>query len=164
MFIAAYFMVTAKHSIQEVLDAAAIQAGSKINNPDIKEYEGDNLSWRLQATSAQEQSNIVVLIEPKIDLYTEKREVIPIQSLTGEYNRKKEWMHFEGQVQAKYQGWTLNSEQLDYDKTREEIKINVAFVMFQKGMVITGKDMRIFKQSGRVQVLQGVKMKIEEKP
>jgi len=155
-------MFTAKHSIQEVINAAAIQAGTKIDNPDIKEYEGDDLSWRLQAETAQEKNEIVILKNPVFEFYTDRRELIPVQSREGQYNKKTGKMHFEGDVQVQYQSWKLNSEKLDYFKMKDEVQVVEDFVMFQEGMKITGKDMRILKQTGRVKVLKGVKMKIEE--
>jgi len=162
VLLAIYFMVTAKHSIQEVISAVAIQAGTKIDKPDIKEYEGDDLSWRLQAETAEEKGKNVILKNPVFDFYTDKRELIPIQSKKGRYDKKSGLMHFEGAVQVKYQSWELNSEKLDYSKTKEEVQVAEDFVMFQEGMKITGKDMRIIKQTGRVKVLKGVKMSIEE--
>ena len=155
-------MLTAKHSIQEVMNAAAIQAGTKIDNPDIKEYEGDNLSWRLQAETAQEKDEIIILQKPVVDMYTKKRELIPIQSEYGQYNKKTGHLHFEGDVKAKYQGWHLSSDKLDYFKLKDEVQIVDDFTMFQEGMNIQGKNMYIFKKTGRVKVLQGVRMRIEE--
>lgn len=160
--LAGYFMLTAKHAIKQALDVIAIQAGSNIENPDIKEYDGDHLSWRLQAETAQEQNGVVTLEKPVIDIYTEGRKHIPIQALHGKYDKNTNIIHLSGQVKLTYQSWKLNSKKLDLFQARDEIQVVDSFVMQQVGMKISGKDMRIFRKKGKIEVLQGIFMEIEE--
>ncbi len=163
LLLAAYFMLTAKHSIQEVLDVAAIQSGSRVTNPDIKAYQGDSLNWRLQAKSAVEKKNILLLEQPLIDLYTASRQVIPIQGDTGDYDKKRGVVHLKGSVSVFYHGWDLRSETLYVYQKKNMLYVPDAFVMKKEGMVIRGKNMRVWQEQGRVVVQGGVHMEIEEK-
>ncbi|MDX8388217.1 MAG: LPS export ABC transporter periplasmic protein LptC [Ghiorsea sp.] len=156
-------MLTAKHSIQEVLDAVAVQAGSTISNPDIKAYEGDDLSWRLQATSAHEQGDLLLLENPVVDLFTKKGERIPIQAKAGEYDKEKGYIHLQGNVEAGYQSWVLKSEALDFYKLVDEIHIVNHFTLRQEGMDISGKNMKVMRALEKVSVSEGVHMVLEEK-
>jgi hypothetical protein len=61
-----------------------------------------------------------------------------------------------------YQEWDLSSEKLDFFSAKDEVIVPEAFVLEKTGMMITGKNMRIFRETGRLQVLQGVHMRIEE--
>jgi len=161
--LAAYFMLTAKHTIQEVLDVAAIQSGSRVTNPDIKSYQGDSLNWRLQAKSAVEKGNMLLLEQPLIDLYTASRQVVPIQGETGNYDKKKGVVLLSGAVLAIYQGWKLRSEQLYFYQNKNMLHIPDTFQMIKEGMLVTGKNMRVWQEQGRVSVRGGVHMEIEEK-
>lgn len=163
VFFAIYFILTAKHSIQEVLDIAAIQSGSRVTNPDIKSYQGDSLSWRLQAKSAVEKGNTLLLEQPFIDLYTASRQVIPVKGDTGDYNKKTAVVHLQGAVSVQYQGWDLTSERLYFYQKKNVLHIPDAFQMSKQGMFISGKNMRILQEQGRVSVRDGVHMAIEER-
>ena len=161
---AGFLMVTAKHSIDEILDAAALKAGTVIDNPDMTEYDGEQLVWHLQADSAREQGPNVSLENPMIDMFTEQGENIPIQAKFGRYNKQKQVIHFKGQVTVGFKAWDLSSEKLDFFKAKDEVVIPEAFVLQQDGITITGKDMRIYRKDARIEVLQGVHMIIEESP
>lgn len=155
-------MLTAKHTIQEILNVAAIQAGSRVEQPDIKEYKGDKLSWRLQAVSAEEHEHILILEQPVIDIYAQDGQVIPIQSNVGEYDKQKGIVHLKDNVVVGYMDWTLQSETLDFYQEKDVLHIQEDFKMYKKGMVVTGKNMRIFKKTGKLSVQGGVHMEIEE--
>jgi len=162
VFLAAFFMLTAEHSIQEVLDAAAIQAGSRVDHPDIKAYDNNQLSWRLQAKSAQEKGDILVLERPFIDLYTQEREVIPMQAKNGKYDKKKGLVHMKGKVVVGYQDWILRSETLYYQQKKDEIHVPGAFTMRKPDVNISGKNMRVSQKKGRLSIIEGVHMVINE--
>ncbi|MDQ7058265.1 MAG: LPS export ABC transporter periplasmic protein LptC [Ghiorsea sp.] len=159
---AIYFILTAKHSLQEVLDVAAIQSGSRVTNPDIKSYQGDSLSWRLQAKSAVEKGNTLLLEQPLIDLYTTSRQVIPVKGDRGDYNKKKAIVYLQGAVSVQYQGWDLTSERLYFYQKKNVLHIPDTFEMSKEGIFISGKNMRVWQEQGRVSVQDGVHMAIEE--
>lgn len=159
---AGYLMLTAKHGIEQIIDAVGIQVGTTVANPDMTEYDGDRLVWRLQADSAKEQDTKVLLVNPVIDLFDESGDKMPIQANSGSYDKTNKIMHFEGNVLAGYQAWDLSSDMLDFFDEKGEVIVPDAFVLQQDGMTISGKDMRIFHNTGKLQVLKGVHMSIEE--
>lgn len=159
---AGYLMLTAKHGIEQIINAVAIQVGTTVANPDMTEYDGDRLVWRLQADSAKEQETKVLLKNPVIDLFAENGDKMPIRAHQGIYDKTNKVMHFKGNVLAGYQTWDLSSETLDYFDEKGEVIVADTFVLKQEGMRISGKDLRIFRTEEKVQVLQGVHMSIEE--
>lgn len=160
--VAVYLMLTVNHHVQQLIDVASIRAGNTIINPDVQEYEGDMLSWRLQAATAHEQESVLVLKNPTIDLYTEQRESIPIQALDGYYDKEKGYIHLEGDVVVGYQDWILSSDTLDFYQAEDEVHIIEDFILRQEGMEVTGKYMKLMRVTGKIQVLEGVHMVIEE--
>jgi len=162
VLLAVYFMTTAGHNIQEALDVVAIQTGSRVEKPDIKSYQGDRLSWRLQARSAQEKQDALQLEQPMIELYTDAGEVISIQGEQGIYRESADVIDLQGRVQVGYQGWVIRSERLNYQQKQQVVHIPSSFDMQRDGIHIQGKGMRIEKNKGMLQVEQGVHMRIEE--
>ncbi len=156
--VAAYFMLLSKPGIQQAVDIAAIQAGSSIINPDIKEYDGENLNWRLQAEKAEELDEVLVFTQPDINLFSAQREEIPIKADKGLYNKQQQMIHFEGDVKVVFQGWTLTTLTLDFDQAKDEIKTRDKFVMQQQGIKITGKDLYISRKTEKLKVSRGVHM------
>jgi len=153
-----------KPGIKQVLDVAALQAGSKITNPDMTEYDGDKLVWRLQAETAQEQGDMVNLVQPRLQMVLASGEVVPVQAKYGVYEKGKQKVALTGDVVVNYQAWKLTSPNMDYFQAKGELIAPNDFVLLQDGIKVTGKDMRIFRESGRLEVLQGVRMQIEESP
>ena len=160
---AAYLMLINRKDIKQAADIAAISAGTSITNPDIKEYEGDILHWRIKAKQAQEKKSVITLQSPVIELYTDKGKLIPIQAVKGNYHKNEQKIHLSGNVIVKFDQWTLSSELLDYDQTKGEIKAVEPFLLHTTDMKVTGKDMTIFKATERIQVLKGVHMVVENK-
>ncbi len=161
---AGFLMLTSDPNIKQVVDAVALKAGTKVIKPDMTEYDGDTLVWRLQADSAQDQEKELLLDKPNMDIMMHNGEVVPVQAVSGVYEKAAEKVHLQGDVRVGYQAWDLSSESLDYFQGKGELVIPGDFELKQDGMLITGKDMRIFQESGQLQVLQGVKMRIEEAP
>jgi LPS export ABC transporter protein LptC len=161
---AGVLMLTAQPSIKQVVDAAALQAGTKVIHPDMTEYDGDKLVWRLQADSAQDKENALELEKPNMHIVMKDGEVVPVQAISGIYVKSAEKVHLQGEVQVGYQDWDLKTGSLDYFQGKGEVVIPNDFVLKQDGILITGKDMRIFQDSGKLKVLQGVNMQIEEAP
>jgi len=161
---AGFLMLTANHSIQQVVDIAALKAGTKVIKPDMSEYDGDTLIWRLKAEAAQDKEKILLLEQPRLDMVLESGEVVPVRAFQGIYNKEKQKIHLKGDVLVGYQAWDLSSETMDYFQTQGELIAPEAFVLKQDGITITGKDLRVLRESGRLKVLQGVHMDIEEAP
>ena len=152
----------AKPSIQQAMDVAALQAGSKITNPDMTEYDGDKLVWRLKAETAQEQGDVVNLVQPRLQMVLKRGGIVPIQAKYGEYHKNKQVVFLKGAVVVAYQDWDLSSENMFYTQRNGELIAPQDFILKQEGMTVTGKDLHVFRDTGKVQVMQGVHMKIEE--
>lgn len=163
MIVAALLMLANRKEIKQAADIAAISSGTTITNPDIKEYEGETLRWRIRAKQAQEKNSVVMLQSPVIDLFSDHGKLIPIQAEQGRYHKKEQQIHLSGNVVVNFDRWTLSSELLDYDQVKEEIKAVEPFILKTQDIKVTGKDMTIFKRTERVQVLKGVHMVMENK-
>jgi LPS export ABC transporter protein LptC len=161
---AGVLMLTPQPSIKQVMDAVALQAGTKVIKPDMTEYDGDKLVWRLQADSAQDKENILQLEKPNMHIVMDDGVEVPVQALSGIYHKSENKVHLQDDVQVSYQAWDLSTSSLDYFQAKGELVIPGTFALKQEGILITGKDMRIFQDSGKLKVLQGVKMRIEEAP
>ncbi|MDQ6983921.1 MAG: LPS export ABC transporter periplasmic protein LptC, partial [Ghiorsea sp.] len=135
-----------------------------ITNPDMTEYDGDKLVWRLQAETAQEKGDMVNLVQPRLQMVLASGEVVPVQAKYGVYEKAKQKVALTGDVVVNYQAWKLTSPNMDYFQAKGELIAPNHFVLVQGGIKVTGKDMRIFRESGRLEVLQGVRMQIEESP
>ncbi len=157
-------ILNANPSIKQAVDVAALQAGSKITNPDMTEYDGDKLVWRLQAETAQEQGNEVNLEQPRLQMVLDNGEVVPVRAKSGKYEQNKQKVVLIGDVVVDYQAWELKTSNIDYFQAMGELVAPQDFVLTQKGIIISGKDMRIYRADGRLEVLQGVRMIIEESP
>jgi len=157
-----FLMLTAKHSIQQIVDVAALKAGTKVIKPDMTEYDGETLVWRLQAESAQDKEEVLLLDQPRLEMALDTGEVVPVRSIQGVYHKAQQKINLKGDVIVKYQTWDLSSESMDYFQTQGELVAAEDFILKQDGITITGKDLRVLKESGRLKVLQGVHMDIEE--
>jgi len=153
-----------KPSIQQAVDVAALQAGAKITNPDMTEYDGDKLVWRLQAETAEEQGDVVSLVQPRLQMVLASGEVVPIQAKQGKYDKGKQVVFLNGAVVVVYQDWDLSSEYMFYTQKNGELIAPKHFVLKQDGIMVTGKDLHVLRDAGKVQVMQGVRMLIEEAP
>ncbi|MDX8381025.1 MAG: LPS export ABC transporter periplasmic protein LptC [Ghiorsea sp.] len=157
-----FLMLTAKHNIQQIVDVAALKAGTKVIKPDMTEYDGDTLVWRLQADAAQDKEEVLLLDQPRLEMVLDNGEHVPIRSFQGVYHKEQQKIHLKGDVVVRYQAWDLSSASMDYFQTQGELVAAEDFVLKQDGIRITGKDLRVLKEGGRLKVLQGVHMDIEE--
>lgn len=164
VLLAAYFAFTTKHSLEEVMQVAALKAGTRIANPDVSSLDGDVLVWRLRADTAFEQGSNVQLQEPRVDVYLKNKEHMPITASSGVYNKEDKHMLFQGDVHTTYQAWQLFSQSLDFFEDRDVVVINDNFQLMQDGIFIEGKDMQISRQDGTIRVFKGVHMELEQKP
>ena len=161
---AGFLMLTSDPTIKQAVDVAALKAGTKVIKPDMTEYDGDKLVWRLQADTAQDKAQALLLDKPKMDIVMRDGEIVPVQAVSGVYQKGAKKVNLQGDVRVGYQTWRLSSDNLYYFQARGELVIPGNFELKQEGIVITGKHMRVFQASGKLEVLQGVNMRIEEAP
>ena len=151
-----------KPGIKQVADVVALQAGSKVVNPDMTEYDGDQLVWRLKADTAQEQGEAVLLEQPRLSMVLNTGEHLPIQAVQGEFHKDKQVVFLHGDVLVDYQNWNLSSDYMFYTQRNGELIAPKKFILKQNGIMVTGTDLHVFRDEGKVQVMQGVHMRIEE--
>ena len=157
-----FLMVTAKQSLKQIVDVATLQTGTKVTNPDMTEYDGEQLVWRLKAATAQDKGDVVELEAPLLTMVLSNGEAMPIQAKQGKYYKDKQTVHLQGNVVVGYQGWKLSSALMDYIQKTGELIVPQDFVLMQDGMIVTGTDLHVFRDAGKLQVMQGVHMSIEE--
>ncbi|MDX8382836.1 MAG: LPS export ABC transporter periplasmic protein LptC [Ghiorsea sp.] len=164
VLLAIFLMMTAKHSLQDLVNVVALQSGASIEKPNITKYDGEDLVWRLQAECAVEEKGYVDLEQPNIDWYTQTREMMFLSAAHGQYHKQDKKMLFKGEVVLLFQGWTLHSESALFDENTSVLDIASSFEMKKDGIAIKGKKMLLSRDNGRVKVMQGVRMMIEQAP
>jgi len=161
---AGLLLVLSEPNIKQATDLAALQAGVKVVNPDMTEYDGEQQVWRLKAKIAEEHGDVVKLDSPHLTMLLDTGQTMPVRAAYGEYHQKKQVIFLQGSVVVRYQEWDLSSEEMFYRQKTGELIAPKDFVLQQEGMVVTGRDLHIFRHDGKVQVLQGVHMNIDELP
>ncbi len=157
-----FLMLTSKQDIKQIVDVAMLQTGTKVTNADMTEYDGDQLVWRLKADTAQDKGGEVELESPLLTMVLSNGEAMPIQAQQGKYYKTKQVVHLLGHVVVDYQSWKLSSAQMNYVQKTGELIVPHDFVLTQNGITVTGKDLHVFREAGKLQVMQGVHMRIEE--
>ncbi len=153
-----------KPSIKQVADIATLQTGSKVVNADMTEYDGDQLVWRLKADTAQDKGDTFELERPRLIMVLNNGEEMPIQAKQGKYHKTKKVIHFNGSAMVNYQAWKLTSQAMAYTQRTGELIVPEDFRLTQEGITVIGKDLHVFRDSGILQVMEGVHMHIEEAP
>jgi len=128
------------------------QPQAKVEKPLMVERKGDRIIWRLQADVAKQQEQGMHLTEPRLEMFTETGEVIPIQGREAWFEPMRKNIHFKGAVQVSYRDWTLNSETLRYDSGRDEVLIPGTFEAKKPDMTLRGKGLRVDRKTERLTV------------
>ena len=160
--VAVVLILLSKEDVKKTIELAAIQSGTVITDADIKEYDGEQIKWRIRAEKAHEKEKLLTLKQPKIDLYTKEQALVPITANNGNYDKTKQIIFLEGSVKVKYEEWNLDSDALEFHQGKDQIHATKPFVLYQEGVRITGSKMSIFKATEKVTV-HDVVMKMEEK-
>lgn len=137
---------------QQVTGEAAKQPQAKVEKPLIVERKGEKIVWRLQADSAKQQEQGMYLIEPRLELFSETGEVIPIQGREAWFEPIRKNIHFKGEVKISYREWTLQSEELRYDSGRDEVVVPGRFEAGKPGVTLRGRGLRVDRKTERLTV------------
>lgn len=137
---------------QQVTGEAAEQPQAKIEKLFIVERKGEQIVWRLQADSAKQQEKGMYLIEPRLELFTETGEVIPVQGREAWFEPIRKNIQFKGGVKIGYREWTLHSEELRYDSERDEMVVPGRFEVKKTGMTMRGRGLRVDRKTERLTV------------
>ncbi|MDX8395868.1 MAG: LPS export ABC transporter periplasmic protein LptC [Mariprofundaceae bacterium] len=131
-------------------------ARTEVEKPLIVERNGDRLIWRLQADTAEQQQDDMYLIQPRLELFTETGEVVPVQGKEAWFEPSKKNIRFKGVVIVKHREWTLETEALRYDSELDLIDIPGTFEMYRKDVKMHGRTMKIDRQTQQMTVAHDV--------
>jgi len=135
-------------STEQVAEGDKPQAN--VEKPLIVERKGERIVWRLQAESAIQQEQGMRLVEPRLELFTDKGEAIPIRASEALFEPAARNIRFKGSSQVEFREWTLQSDQLKYDSGRDEVVIPGAFSLSKPGTRLSGIGLRVEHKSERL--------------
>ncbi len=131
-------------------------AGTRVEKPSIVERDGERMVWRLNAEKADQELRGMRLTEPRLELFSESGQVIPVQGNYAWFNPVTRNIRFEGAVVVGYKSWRLKSEVLDYDSAKQELHIPGAFHLQGDDIQARGKNMRAQRNTQRLWVENGI--------
>jgi len=120
---------------------------AKVEKPMIVERKGERVIWRLQAESAEQQLDGMRLTEPRLEVFTEAGEAIPIRAQEAWFEPIRKNIRFKGAVQVVYRDWVLSGEALRYDSGRDEVVVPGSFKAAKPGMTLRGRGLRADRKS-----------------
>jgi len=133
---------------------------TEVDAPVIVERKDGRVLWQLRAVEANQQlDGKMHLLSPHLRLYTEAGEEINIEGNQAWFNPIQRDVEFSKAVIVHYQDWVLNSESLIYDSSQDQIRIPDAFTLHGKTLQARGKNMIFLRNSGQIQVNNGIWMR-----
>ncbi len=138
------------------VDNSIQQPQAKVEKPLIVERKGDRLIWRLQADSAKQQEQGMHLVEPRLELFTETGEVVPIQGREAWFEPLRKNISFKGAVRVDFHEWRLNSEALRYESARDEAVVPEYFELKKPGVTLKGRGLRVDRKTQKLTVYHDV--------
>ncbi|HKJ83283.1 MAG TPA: LPS export ABC transporter periplasmic protein LptC [Mariprofundaceae bacterium] len=132
------------------------QNRAQVDRPLIVERKGNRMLWRLQAQKAEQGRHDMHLISPKLDLFTDAGELIPVKGKEAWFNPVTKSIRFKGDVEVDYRKWILRCQVLNYDHRTEQLYIPGAFRIRGESIRIRGKGLTAFRQTQKIRVDHGV--------
>ncbi len=132
------------------------QPQAKVEKPLIVERDGDRIVWRLQADEAKQQDQGMYLTEPRLELFTEAGEVVPVEGAEAWFEPARKNIRFKGAVKASYRDWTLLSEELRYDSTQDELVVPGKFRISKPDLKLRGRGLRVDRKTQNLRVAHDV--------
>jgi len=147
------------HSETGVVSPDEQQAQDQSNKPQTKvekalivERKGERIIWRLQADEANQHLQSMELKQPKLEMFTESGEVVPIRGRSASFEPLKRNIHFKGDVVVNYQEWVLTSQELRYESGLDQVRIPGRFKAQKPGITLHGRGLRVDRKSQRLTV------------
>ncbi|MES0372312.1 MAG: LPS export ABC transporter periplasmic protein LptC [Mariprofundaceae bacterium] len=144
---------------QQVTGEAATQPQAKIEKPLIVERKGEKIIWRLQADSAKQQEKGMYLVEPRLELFTDSGEAVPVKGREAWFEPIRKNIRFKGGVEIRYREWTLHSEELHYDSERDEMVVPGSFKAAKPDFTLRGRGLRVDRKTQQLTVDHDVRVK-----
>ena len=135
---------------------------TQVSSPLIVEKKGDRMVWRLQAKKAEQEFNGKMhLLSPELTLFTESDEAVPVQSREAWFDPIRRNIEFQGDVHIHFQQWSLTSQTVSFNSSRDELLIPGSFEVRGKTLQAKGKKLRLDRRSQRLWIDQGIWIKDE---
>jgi len=132
------------------------QPETQVEKPLIVERKGDQIIWRLQAEEAKQQGQGMHLIEPRLELFTEIGEVIPIEGSEAWFEPTKKNIHFKGSVKAKYRDWILLCDEFRYDGGLDELVVPGSFKVSKPDVKLRGRGLHVDRKTQSLRIAHDV--------
>lgn len=132
------------------------QVTTQVERPLIVERKGERLIWRLQADAAKQQQEVMLLTKPKLELFTESGEVIPIQGSKAWFEPVRRNIHFKGAVAVRYRQWLLSCDELRYDSSTDKVVVPGAFRVQGPDVEMKGRKLTADRETQQILVAHDV--------
>ena len=133
-------------------------------NPSFQSTDKNNNPFNLSAKNAFEKSkSLIILKEPKGDIFINKKDMLAFTAENGEYNRDKQNIKFYKDVTfISDKGYTINTEEALVDIKSKDMTGNSDIVIQSDNGTITGKGFKIENNGERVIINGKVKMVLKD--
>lgn len=138
-------------SKQEVSEAAS---QARVEKPLLVERKGEKLIWRLQAETARQEEGVMILIHPKLELFTEQQEVVEVQGDKAWFEPLQRNITFRGQVRTNFHEWILTSQQLRYQSAQDTLVIQGAFELNSPDTKVRGRGLTANRKTQEIFIAQ----------
>jgi len=132
------------------------QPEAKVEKPLIVERKGERIIWRLQAEEAKQQDQGMYLVEPRLELFSETGEAIPVEGAEAWFEPVRKNIHFKGSVKAQFRDSILLSDELRYDSAKDEMVVPGKFTMTRPKLKMRGRGLRVDRKSQTLKVAHDV--------
>ena len=132
------------------------QPEAKVEKPLLVERKGERIIWRLQAEEAKQQDQRMYLIEPRLELFTETGEVVPVEGAEAWFEPIRKNIHFKGSVKARYRDWILLCDELRYDGGRDEMVVPGSFKVSKPDVKLRGRGLRVDRKTQNLRIAHDV--------
>ncbi len=144
---------------------AAQRSGAHVDRPVIVEREAGRMLWRLKAARAEQQlSGAMHLIQPELELFTDKGERVPVTGREAWFNPLRKRIRFRGHVRVRYRDWLLTSEDVRYRHSKDELVIPGDFHVQGKHTRGRGSGLTLWRKARHVHIAHGVWIQDDRKP
>ena len=123
-----------------------------IVNPSFQSTDKNSNPFNLSAKNAFEKSkSLIILKEPKGDIFINKNDMLAFAAEHGEYNRDKQNLKFYKDVTfISDKGYTMNTEEAFVDIKSKEMIGNSDVIIRSDNGILTGKGFKIENNGERV--------------
>ena len=143
----------------------ARKPGAHVDKPLIVEREAGRTLWRLRAARAEQQlSGAMHLIEPELELFTDKGERVPVTGREAWFEPLTRRVRFRGHVRVHYRDWLLKSEELRYEHAKDVLVIPGAFRLQGAHTRARGRGLTLWRGNQRLRVAHGVWVEDDRTP